>query len=424
MAKLTDAQCQETVDAVHLHGGVTQAAAALRVNRETLNARNRTAVNRGFKPQGQSAKDRELVGLKDRVNALTAELKAVHRDALTEDRIRDEIFGLSRQPITVPPKWVLEASKAATSGPGVPSVLWSDWHWGEVVQPAQVAGINKFDLDIAHARAKMLVSRTIDLCFNHMVKPNYPGIVINLGGDMVSGDIHEELAESNEVKSMPTVLDITTRLIWMLEQMADRFERVFVPCVAGNHGRTTKKSPFKNRSFTNFDWQIYHLLQMHFKAKGDKRLVFMIPDGADAPYTVYNHRYLLTHGDNLGVKGGDGIIGALGPILRGSFKISNANSSIGQPFDTLLMGHWHQYIPLRRVIVNGTLKGYDEYAMLALRAGPEDPCQALWFTHPKRGITAHWAVKLTDDKATWQEPLDWVSFRQQQQTNGGARLDV
>lgn len=118
----------------------------------------------------------------------------------------------------------------------------------------------------------------------------------------------------------------------------------------------------------------------------------MIPDGADAHYEVAGHRYLLTHGDNLGVKGGDGIISLFGPIIRGDFKMRNASTAINRPYDTLLLGHWHTYIPLRRVIVNGSLKGFDEFAHVALRAVPEPAIQALWFTHPRFGITSQWPI--------------------------------
>ena len=98
-----------------------------------------------------------------------------------------------------------------------------------------------------------------------------------------------------------------------------------------------------------------------------------------------------------------------GPILRGDVKIRNANGHVGQPFDTLLMGHWHQLLPLfPRLCVNGSLKGYDEFAKLALRAPPEEPQQALWFTHPERGITCHWPVKLGPKRPAAKQ--DWVSW--------------
>src|SRR5690606_25249861 len=84
--------------------------------------------------------------------------------------------------------------------------------------------------------------------------------------------------------------------------------------------------------------------------------------------------------------GGDGIIGALGPIIRGDHKKRSRNAQIDLSYDTMLLGHYHTYTHLTRLIVNGSLKGYDEYAYES-SFGFEPPQQALWMTHPKYGIT-------------------------------------
>jgi len=60
-------------------------------------------------------------------------------------------------------------------------------------------------MKIAHKRAKKMIEVAIDLLNNHMVNPKYPGIVFALGGDMVSGDIHEELMATNDAEIMPVV---------------------------------------------------------------------------------------------------------------------------------------------------------------------------------------------------------------------------
>jgi hypothetical protein len=123
------------------------------------------------------------------------------------------------------------------------------------------------------------------------------------------------------------------------------------------------------------------------------------------------HRYLLTHGDSLGVKGGDGLIGALGPIMRGTIKLNRQESQIGRDFDTAIMGHWHQYLTLPGLIVNNSLKGYDEFSHLALRAPYSRPSQALWFTHPEHGITAHWQVYLEGRKRFERASDEWVTWQ-------------
>jgi len=263
----------------------------------------------------------------------------------------------------------------------------SDFHWGEVVDPAQVNGINEFNLTIAQRRLRSVIEKAVYLYDEHTSHKDAPGIVVFLGGDMISGDIHDELTETNELPTMPVLLDLFGCLIWALGSLAARFGNVFVAGVAGNHGRNTMKTRNKNRAYSNFDWLLYNLLEKHFES--DDRVTFYIPDGADAYITVNGHRFLLTHGDNLGARGGDGIIGALGPILRGDFKVRNSQSQIGQPYDTMVIGHYHQYLPLPRVIVNGSLKGYDEYAMLQLRAAPETGQQALWWVAQGYGIVRH-----------------------------------
>jgi hypothetical protein len=411
-APLPDALLKQAVNACTAAGTKSDAARALGIPVTTLRSRLETAKQRGIKADDHPEMDaialgeRERIALQDKIRDLQAEIKAIHRSELSEEKVREQVFGLSGIRPT-PPSWLVNP-KAGQGMSGVPCALWSDWHWGEVVRPDQVNNVNEYSLSIAHTRLRMLVERTIDLCFNHMTKPKYPGIVVNLGGDMISGEIHEELTETNEAPSMPLLLDLFDKTSWALGQLADKFGRVFVAGAVGNHGRTTHKPRMKNRVYSNYDWLLYSLLERHFKANKDERIQFLVPAGTDVNYSVYGHRYLLTHGDALGVKGGDGIIGALGPILRGTFKTANAANAMGEPFDTILMGHWHQYIALRGLIVNGSLKGFDEFAK-AMRFRPDTPEQALWFTHPEHGITCSWPIRLVEKKRqARQEP--WASW--------------
>jgi hypothetical protein len=272
--------------------------------------------------------------------------------------------------------------------------IWSDWHFGEVVFPSQVNGVNEFNLSIAHQRVRLLVDRTIDLFLNNMVDPNYPGIVVCLGGDLVSGGIHDELAQTDAVPIMPVVIDVYGVLIWALTKLAEKFNRVWIVGVSGNHGRNTKKIWAKHRNYTNFDWLICQMLAKHFES--DKRFSFYIPDGPDAHVKVFDYPYLLTHGDRLG-RGGDGMIGSVGPIHRGTLRKQARDSQIAQPFETLIHGHFHTLSQTKRIVGNGSLIGYNEYAYTEGFAY-EIPQQAIWVHHPDRGITWQTGVHLDDRK--------------------------
>jgi len=348
-------------------------------------------------------KVQEVDVLRDTVKTLRAELNSRRRDNLSDQYVKEKILGLVEAEVE-PPEWLL-SDRMPSNSPGLPTLFASDWHWGEVVDASQLGGSNSYNLEIGHARARKLIDYTIALLENHLVNPNYEGIVFALGGDMVSGDIHDELVATNEIEIMPTVVDLIGVLSWCIRALKEAFGKVFVPCVSGNHGRNTHKIRAKGRNFTSFDWLIYQMLQREFLADPDVR--FQIPDGSDALYSVYGRRYLLTHGDQF--RGGDGMIGALGPIIRGDHKKRSRNSQIHQEYDTMIIGHWHQLIQLQRLIVNGSLKGYDEYAYQG-NFPFEPPRQALWLTHPKWGITFSCPVQVEDPHQPEAAP-PWVTWK-------------
>jgi hypothetical protein len=335
-------------------------------------------------------------------------INRLQRDADTAEAIRQEIWNLAAHPAD-PPKW-LTGHGIKSGERGCPITVWSDFHYGEVIDPDQVGGVNEFNKKIAKERFHTLVDTTIDLCENHMGRAGvpYPGIIVCLGGDMIGGDIHEELLATNDRTPHQSVNDLTDLLAAGLDTMASKFGRVFVPGVVGNHGRSTKKMVMKNRVFTNYDWSIYCNLERTFRK--DSRIKFLIPNEADAHFTAFGHRFLLTHGDSLGVKGGDGIIGAAGPLLRGLMKLHRSKAQIGMDFDTAIICHYHQYWANPGLIVNGALKGYDEYAMLGLRAPYQRPTQALTFVHPHHGVTANWPVYL-EKLANPSAGKEWVGWQ-------------
>jgi hypothetical protein len=343
------------------------------------------------------------------INALQRELRSRTQVNDTAESLRREIFGLEAY-TREPPTW-LTPTLGTHKTTGVPLIFASDWHWGETVDPDQVGGMNAFNRKIAKERVKIMGDAVIDLCFNHMTNPTYPGVVFAVGGDMITGGIHEDLRETNDGPVTLSVVEVEEQLIGFITMLADKFGKVFVPCVPGNHGRTTLKPRAKNRVFDSWEWVIYQHLEKWFVK--DPRVTIHVPNEVDAHFAIYGHRFMLTHGDTLGVKGGDGIIGALGPIARGAIKVGRSEAQCGRDFDTLLIGHYHVYIPRGDavpVLANGSLIGYNEYGRLMLRCAPTRPTQALAFIHPKRGITAQWPIYL--DSAERRKPgsTAWLSW--------------
>lgn len=315
------------------------------------------------------------------ISDLRAQLVEAKTEAATAEALR-ELIGTAKLNVDKlnVPTWAYEAKKS--KAPGVPKIMLSDLHWGEMVRSEQIGGVNSYNLAIARRRMRQVIDTTIAL--SRILSPtmDYPGIVCPLGGDMISGNIHDELAASNELNTMPTLMDIYRNLVAAITLLADTFGNVFLPCVSGNHDRDTKKTWSKDRNHTSFGWLLYQFLAAHFE--NDKRVTFYIPDGSDALYRIYGTRYLLTHGDQF--RGGDGIIGPLGPVTRGEQKKNTRNAAVGQDYDVMIFGHFHKRMLTARLRGNGSLKGYDEFAH-SNNFGFEPPSQNFWITHPDHGIT-------------------------------------
>lgn len=401
---LTEAELRETLALVNKHNGnLTAAAREIGVSRNTLWSRRERA-----KQLPKTTVD-PLVKSQMQVSELRRQIADIHKHNESAEKVREELYGLAGLSPS-PPKWAIGKSEGGKHA-AIPMAFWSDWHFGEVVRKAETGGVNEFNMKIGRERVRRLTAQTIRLAqgfaFAGSVKP--PGIVLALGGDMISGDIHEELAETNEAPPLVCVNELFSMLVAAIDELQKAFGKVFVPCVVGNHGRTTKKMRAKEAVYLSYEWNLYTMLERHYA--NNPNISFFIPGETDAFFRVAGQRFLLTHGNALGVKGGDGIIRALGPIARGAIKLRSSEYKIGREFDFLIMGHWHQEIWLPGVIVNNALKGYDEYARLFLRADPSRPSQCLWFVHPEHGITNRISVYV-DEPIVTRENRKWIEIQE------------
>jgi hypothetical protein len=294
-----------------------------------------------------------------------------------------------------PPEW-LTPKASATDHVAIPSLLLTDIHWDEVVSPSQIGGVNKYNRAIAEQRVRRAFERTVVVSRDYLKGLRYDGFQLFLGGDMISGIIHEELKETNEAQVMESVLSVVEPLEAGIQLLAKEFGKVHVVGVVGNHGRNTKKPRSKFRAADNFDWLIYRMIQRDLA--GRKGVTIDVPDSADAPVTIYQTKYLLTHGDQF--RGGSGISGLLAPLMIGAHRKTRRETKSGRGFDVMVMGHWHQTInlPTMGVIVGGSIKGYDEHAYLS-NYTPERPQQSFWITTPEHGPTISGPIFVDDKKA-------------------------
>ncbi len=306
-----------------------------------------------------------------------AALEQVEKDML--ERWGAEALSRSYEPHV---KW---AANHKPGSPGTPILMISDVHYGEVIDPEQVYNSNVFNRAICKQRLKHTFETAVSLLKTHFAKPDYPGIVLVLGGDMISGELHEELMVTDEAAPLVQSYEIAKLIADGISFLADEFANVDVYCVAGNHGRTTRKPRTKFYAHNNLDWLSYKMMGDY--VSGLSNVSLWAPNSRDLNFEVAGHKYRLSHGDQF--RGGDGIIGPIGPLARGDYKKRvTASLMPGQPeiYDTMLCGHFHTLMHLPRFIVNGSVKGFDEFAM-SMNFPWEPPQQALWTVHPRHGHT-------------------------------------
>ena len=284
----------------------------------------------------------------------------------------------------VVPTWTREA-RGKKGKKGIATLQLSDTHFDEIIKSRQILDFNQYNRHIAEVRLRTLAEGTLKVAFDYMAGVEYEGLAILATGDVFSGDIHEELRNTNEGTLFDGCVHWVPQMVAFLKTLADAFGKVHVGTVVGNHGRNTLKPIYKNRATSNIEWLFWHWVADHLAAAGDKRITFDIADGLSAQMTVYTTTYAYEHGDEF--KGGSGISGAKAPLMLGQHRTNVQRLAMGLAMDWLVVGHFHQLmLPSAGLVVGGSVKGYDEYAA-GKHFRPERPQQGFWITSPEHGPT-------------------------------------
>lgn len=328
--------------------------------------------------------------LEQEVANLSKQLKEAYAQSASDQAMAELIHEI-RQKFPVAFEKRLESAfssnvRRSDSFGGIPTLMLSDIHFSEVVVPAQVQYLNQYDEETAFRRLDRVFDQTMAQLFKHQAGYDYDAFCLILGGDILSGNILNELRMTNQQSVTDSILTLAPKLADKIVEIADSFPAVYVPAVVGNHGRLDKKPTAKNAPRDNFDYLLYVMVKLLVESRmGDRcNVEFDISDSLDLSFKLYNTRYLLTHGDQIA---GDGGVGGFWPsLMKTTYKKQQRHVNSGlESFDYLVCGHFHRYGAVSNVIVNGSLKGYDEWAFKQ-NFDYEPPIQALWTTHPQYGI--------------------------------------
>lgn len=273
-------------------------------------------------------------------------------------------------------------------------LLFSDTHAAEVVTLEGTRGINEYNWEIMLDRMDRI--RTAILSHKEHFGYDVSKLNVFMLGDMLSGQIHEELMVTNDRTLSEATVQFSRDTIAWLEALAKDFPKIHVAGVPGNHPRFAKKTQAK-LIHNNADFIAYKTMEI-FLEKHPQFTFDISTGGYSIQKIAGNWRALLMHGDGIrstmpGVPWGG--------VIRRVTTLEAQFNQARQPLDFVFMGHFHTANSLdgihARTFVNGSTKGVDEYGLQAFGSGrPAE--QTLLSFHPKRGWTGQHQLNLQETR--------------------------
>lgn len=271
--------------------------------------------------------------------------------------------------------------------------LLSDVHCEERVREGETPVRNVYNLDVADRSLARFFAGYRWLLDFHRGNDTHgfriTDVTLWLGGDLMTGHIHEENRENTAFSPLRTMLWLRPRLVAGIKHLLEDAgtERLNVVCSYGNHGRNTQK-PFRALGADHsYEWLLYQVLASDLA--GDARVRFLADASAHQYMRVYDWDLHFHHGDETNYQGGVG--GVTIPVNKAVAQWDIARKCHFHNF-----GHWHQYIDTDRVAINGSVIGYNAYAM-SIKATPEPPRQAFYLLDSKRGKVCKTPIWVRDE---------------------------
>lgn len=271
--------------------------------------------------------------------------------------------------------------------PVVPCLHLTDLHIGAVQDPNEIEGFNAYSPEISERRLTDLTTRWLKWTDYQRKAYTINDATIIITGDLISGDIHEELRNTNAYPSPVQVAEAARMVSSLIAQIAPYFHSVTVHFVSeDNHARLTKKPQAKEAGMNSLNYLVGKMIEAYVKDLSNVRM--NIYPMLEKVVNVNDRLYLITHGHT--VKGWMGV-----PWYGVERKVSKEAQSrlhlimqeverakdIG--FHKYVFGHFHTPIDTPLYSCGASLQGTDAYDHQAGRYA--NPGQSAWLVHPKNG---------------------------------------
>lgn len=245
--------------------------------------------------------------------------------------------------------------------------LFSDAHIEETVSPNSVVGMNEYNIDIAKERI-MNYFKNLCECLN---ADEVDDIIFASLGDTISGFIHDELSQTNGLSPFEAIFTAQSLIYSGLKMLVEKtsLNSIKFIGIVGNHSRTTKKIQHSNGYKLSYEWLMYKNIEAQCKENG-LPIEFSIPESEiSIVNTPDGKTFLFCHGFQIRGSGNNNVCGIYPALNRLAMKWGKIFKQ-----DKIFLGHFHSYTSIPNAVVNGSIIGYNAFA-LSNGFQCEEPCQ-------------------------------------------------
>jgi hypothetical protein len=256
----------------------------------------------------------------------------------------------------------------------------SDGHFGKIVVPSTVNGLNNYNPDIAKKRMQKCAENTIKLIKKEREDVKIDNLVLILGGDFLeNSQLHNHSEMTTSMSPMEETLfsrDVLHKYIKTVCEYGN-FKKIAIACTRGNHSRITHRMVASVDYRMNYETILYSILKDDF---AKEKIEWTIPDSEVAEVDVYDKMIRIVHGHQIKFQGGVG--GLTVPLNKYVMRMDQIKKAFYN-----FVHHYHNLsYPTVRTTVNGSIVGYDPYAM-SIGCSYEPPMQSFQLLDSKWGMT-------------------------------------
>lgn len=272
------------------------------------------------------------------------------------------------------------SAKGKVGSPVVAVMQVNDGHIGAVQLETEIEGFGSFSPKICRERQIHYVQKVLDWVNLHRTSYTIDEVVVPVLGDMISGDIHEDLRITNAFPSPVQTCEAGMLLSDQVAMLSSHFVKVRVEFVVeDNHSRLTKKPQAHEAGLNSLNYVVGFIAQQRLRAI--KNVEFNIYPQYEAVINVAGRRYLCCHGHGVMGWAGFPYYGIERKVSREALKRMNGPDVT--KFHKVLLGHWHAPLAHPWYWIGGSVSGTDALDHKQGRHSP--PSQAAWMVHPRHG---------------------------------------